>query len=128
MKLNSIRHKGVWAVALVLCIALASAPAVHAQDQMTAQSLIDRQLILDQITRYYYNFGRETKIPESSFYAEDGALIARTTAIATFIPAKRKRDSAKPDSKIPLERAMMIPLVVSRSRYRRRFGLCVHPA
>ena len=25
---------------------------------MTAQSLIDRQLIQDQITRYYYNFGK----------------------------------------------------------------------
>jgi hypothetical protein len=40
-------------------------PAI-AQETMTAQSLIDRQLILDQITRYYYNFGKETKAPESS--------------------------------------------------------------
>ena len=59
MNLNSIRHAGVWAAALGLCcVALTSAPAAHAEDKMTAQSLIDRQLILDQITRYYYNFGK----------------------------------------------------------------------
>src|SRR6476469_9531047 len=75
MTLNSIRQ----AAAMVLCgVALVSAPAARAEDKMTVQSLIDRQLILDQITRYYYNFGRETKIPESSFYAEDGALILGT--------------------------------------------------
>ena len=52
MKLNSIRQTGAWAAALVLCcVALASVPAAHAEDKMTAQSLIDRQLILDQITR-----------------------------------------------------------------------------
>ena len=72
MKLNSIRQ----AVALGLCcVALASAPAAHAQDKMTAQSLIDRQLILDQITRYYYNFGKADRQSEESFYAEDGELI-----------------------------------------------------
>jgi hypothetical protein len=53
-------------------------PPVSAEETMTAQSLIDRQLILDQITRYYYNFGKETKVAESSFYAEDGALILGT--------------------------------------------------
>jgi hypothetical protein len=59
MRLNSIRQATVRTAALGLCgIALASAPAARAQDKMTAQSLIDRQLILDQITRYYYNFGR----------------------------------------------------------------------
>ena len=79
MKLNSIRQAGVWAAALVLCcIALASAPAAHAQDKMTAQSLIDRQLILDQITRYYYNFGKAERQAEESFYAEDGELILGT--------------------------------------------------
>src|SRR5438045_4520189 len=76
MKLNSIRQAGVWAVALGLCcVALASAPATHAEDKMTAQSLIDRQLILDQITRYYYNFGKADRQSEESFYAEDGELI-----------------------------------------------------
>jgi hypothetical protein len=75
MKLNSIRH----AAALALCcVALASTPAAHGQDQVTAQTLIDRQLILDQITRYYYNFGKTEKQSEVSFYAEDGELILGT--------------------------------------------------
>ena len=79
MKLNSIRHAGVWAAALGLCcVALASTPAAHAEDKTTAQSLIDRQLILDQITRYYYNFGKAERQSEESFYAEDGELILGT--------------------------------------------------
>ena len=79
MKLNSIRQATVRAAALGLfCIALASAPAARAEDKMTAQSLIDRQLILDQITRYYYNFGKAEKQSEVSFYAEDGELILGT--------------------------------------------------
>ena len=79
MNLNSIRHAGVWAAALGLCcVALTSAPAAHAEDKMTAQSLIDRQLILDQITRYYYNFGKVERQAEESFYAEDGELILGT--------------------------------------------------
>ena len=72
------RQLAAWAAAAGLCcIVMTSTPAI-AEDTMTAQSLIDRQLILDQITRYYYNFGKETKAPESSFYAEDGALILGT--------------------------------------------------
>ena len=79
MKLNSIRQAGGWAGALALfCVVLASPPATHAEDKMTAQSLIDRQLILDQITRYYYNFGKADRQSEESFYAEDGELILGT--------------------------------------------------
>ena len=79
MKLNSIRQATVRAAALGLfCLALASAPAARAEDKMTAQSLIDRQLILDQITRYYYNFGKVDRQSEESFYAEDGELILGT--------------------------------------------------
>jgi len=79
MKLNSIRQATVRAAVLGLCgFALASAPAARAQDKMTAQSLIDRQLILDQITRYYYNFGKVDRQKEESFYAEDGELILGT--------------------------------------------------
>jgi hypothetical protein len=75
---TSIRQLGTWAAAAGLCyIVITGTPAI-AQETITAQSLIDRQLILDQITRYYYNFGKETKVPESSFYAEDGALILGT--------------------------------------------------
>jgi hypothetical protein len=79
MKLNSIHQAGVWTAALVLCcLALASAPAAQAQEKVTAQTLIDRQLILDQITRYYYNFGKAERQNEESFYAEDGELILGT--------------------------------------------------
>ena len=79
MTLNFIRRPGVLAAALGLCcVALASAPTVHAQDKWTAQSLIDRQMILDQITRYYYNFGKAERQAEESFYAEDGELILGT--------------------------------------------------
>jgi len=79
MTLNSIRQAGVSVATLGLCcVALANAPAVHAQDKWTAQSLIDRQMILDQITRYYYNFGKAERQAEESFYAEDGELILGT--------------------------------------------------
>ena len=75
MKLNSIRR----AAGLGLfCLALASVPAARAEDKMTVQSLMDRQLILDQITRYYYNFGKVDRQAEESFYAEDGELILGT--------------------------------------------------
>ena len=79
MKLNSIRQATFRVAALGLCgVALAIAPAARAEDKMTAQSLIDRQLILDQITRYYYNFGKAERQSEESFYAEDGELILGT--------------------------------------------------
>src|SRR5438046_1123746 len=76
MKLNSIHQAGVWAGVLAMgCVVLLSPSATHAEDKMTAQSLIERQLILDQITRYYYNFGKADRQSEESFYAEDGELI-----------------------------------------------------
>lgn len=79
VKLNSIRQMTVQAAALGLCcVALVSAPAARAEDKMTGQSLIDRQLILDQITRYYYNFGKAERQSEESFYADDGELILGT--------------------------------------------------
>src|SRR5580692_10721096 len=79
MKLNSIRQATIRAAALGLSfVALASAPAARAEDKMTAQSLIDRQLILDQITRYYYNFGKVDRQNEESFYTEDGEMILGT--------------------------------------------------
>jgi hypothetical protein len=65
--------------ALALCaVSLAGAASVQAQEKMTAQTLIDRQLILDQITRYYYNFGMAERKAEESFYTDDGVLILGT--------------------------------------------------
>ena len=78
MKLNSIRQATVRAALGLSCLALAISPAAHAEDKMTLQSLIDRQVILDQITRYYYNFGKQERQSEESFYAEDGELILGT--------------------------------------------------
>jgi len=66
------------AVMLLCAVSLAGAASAQAEDKVTAQSLIDRQLILDQILRYYYNFGLMERKAESSFYAEDGALILGT--------------------------------------------------
>ena len=78
MTVITLRQLRAWAAGAGLCcIVMTGMPAI-AQETMTTQSLIDRQLILDQITRYYYNFGKETKAPESTFYAEDGALILGT--------------------------------------------------
>jgi hypothetical protein len=79
MKLNPVHQMRVLAAALGLCVALAGVPAAQAQEMMTAQTLIDRQMILDQITRYYFNFGRANKVPEISFYTEDAVLILGTT-------------------------------------------------
>ena len=78
MTVISLRQLGAWAAAAGLCCIVLTGTPTTAQETMTVQSLIDRQLILDQITRYYYNFGKETKAAESSFYAEDGALILGT--------------------------------------------------
>ena len=74
MKLNSVLR----AIFGLLLIALATSPAARADDKMTVQTLIDRQMILDQITRYYYNFGKAERQAEESFYAEDGELILGT--------------------------------------------------
>jgi hypothetical protein len=64
---------------LALCaVSLAGAASVQAEEKMTAQSLIDRQMILDQITRYYYNFGLMERKAEDSFYSDDGVLILGT--------------------------------------------------
>jgi hypothetical protein len=78
MTMISIRQLSAWAAAAGLCCIVMTATTATAGQNVTLQSLIDRQLILDQITRYYYNFGKETKVPEASFYAEDGALILGT--------------------------------------------------
>jgi hypothetical protein len=62
---------------VLAAVALAAAAPTFAADlpPVTAQSLIDRQAILDQITRYYYNFGKSQQQPHESFYAEDGVFI-----------------------------------------------------
>ena len=116
MKLNYIRQAG----ALVLCcVALASAPATHAEDKMTAQSLIDRQLILDQITRYYYNFGKAERQSEESFYAEDGELILGTRHYKGregIKQAYNRAPAAPAASAVPAADAAPAPAAVPRER------------
>jgi hypothetical protein len=65
MKTTANSRITVWLGALgVACLlALTAGAAAHAEEKMTAQSLIDRQQILNQITRYYYNFGKEHRQP-----------------------------------------------------------------
>jgi len=74
-----IRRIGATMGALgVACSLVAASLPAQAQEAITAQSLIDRQMILDQITRYYYNFGKAERQAEETFYAEDGVLILGT--------------------------------------------------
>lgn len=131
MRLNSIRKATVWAVVLVACgVLLAIAPTASAQDKMTAQTLIDRQLILDQITRYYYNFGKNERQAEESFYAEDGELILGTrhykghegiksaynrppaTPAAGATPAPAPAAPATPRERLAFNVAIENPLVI----------------
>jgi hypothetical protein len=80
MKVSTRRsiHGRAGALCIASLLALSSMAAVQAAEPVTAQSLIDRQMILDQITRYYYNFGKSDRQSEESFYAEDGVLILGT--------------------------------------------------
>ncbi len=57
----------------LICLTLFCYSIVHAEE-MTLETLIDRQKVQDLITRYYFNFGGT---PESfaNFYVENGELI-----------------------------------------------------
>jgi hypothetical protein len=57
----------------LICLALFCSSIAQAEE-MTLKTLIDRQMVQDLITRYYYNFGGT---PESfaNFYVENGELI-----------------------------------------------------
>ena len=127
MKLNSIRQAIVRAAALGLfCIALASAPAARAEDRMTAQSLIDRQLIQDQITRYYYNFGKVDRQSEESFYANDGELILGTRHYKGkegIKQAYNRAPAAPPAGAAPA--AAAAPAVAAAPRERTAFNVAI---
>src|SRR6516164_75673 len=127
MRLNSIRQATVRAAASGLCgIALASAPAARAQDKMTAQSLIDRQLILDQIKRYYYNFGQVDRQSQESFYAEDGELILGTRHYKGkegIKQAYNRAPAAPPSGATPAAGAA--PAVAAAPRERTAFNVAI---
>jgi hypothetical protein len=67
----------IGALGVVCCLALAFAPAARAQD-ITAKTVVARAQIQDLITRYYYNFGRDTPESFTDFYADDAELILGT--------------------------------------------------
>src|SRR5216110_1769676 len=127
MKLNSIRQAGIWMAALgMCCAALASAPAARAEDKMTVQSLIDRQLILDQITRYYYNFGKAERQSEESFYAEDCELILGTRHYKGHEGIKQaynRAPAAPPAGAVPAAGAA--PAAAAPSRERTAFNVAI---
>jgi hypothetical protein len=68
--------KGLGALGVGLCLALAHGPAANAEaGALTAQAVIDRAEIDDLITRYYYNFGHASAESFAAFYADDAELV-----------------------------------------------------
>jgi SnoaL-like domain len=59
---------------VTLCLALLFSSAVLAQE-VTTKTLVDRAQVMDLITRYYNNFGRENPENFTDFYADDAELI-----------------------------------------------------
>ena len=57
----------------LICLTLLCSSIAQAEE-MTLETLIDRQKVQDLITRYYYNFGG-TPESFSNFYVENGELI-----------------------------------------------------
>jgi hypothetical protein len=114
------------AVMLLCAVSLAGIGAAQAQDKMTAQTLIDRQLILDQILRYYYNFGLMDRKAESSFYAEDGVLILGTRRYE----GKQGIESAynRPAAAAPAPAAGAAPAAPAAPRERIPFNMTVDNA
>jgi len=78
MKNAAIRVTRMWVAVLGITVALMLAPGRAGAAEITAQTLIDRAMIQDLITRYYNNFGRENAENFTDFYADDAELILGT--------------------------------------------------
>jgi len=76
--MNTFTNRVAWLGVLAATCCLTVSCAKQETVDPTAQKLADRQQILDQITRYYYNFGKSQKQSEESFYTEDGVLMLGT--------------------------------------------------
>ena len=76
---NNLSSVWVGAVAAAWCLALALSPATAQAQDVTAKTVVDRAQIQDLITRYYYNFGKESPESFSDFYADDAELILGAT-------------------------------------------------
>src|SRR5262245_60935012 len=78
MTFASVRNRA-WLGALgIACGVVLTGCATTTRTDAGTMAMIDRQMIQDQITRYYYNFGTSNRQSEESFYAEDGVLILGT--------------------------------------------------
>lgn len=62
-----------------LTLAVAPASRLAAQQAPSAQSLADRAVIADLLTRYYNNFGNGVESKIGEFYADDGEMILGAT-------------------------------------------------
>jgi len=116
---------------LALCaVSMAGTAFAQAQEKMTAQSLIDRQLILDQITRYYYNFGLMERKAEDSFYTEDGVLILGTRRFEgrEGIKSAYSRPPAAPAAPAAAPAAGAAPAAPAAPRERLPFNITVDNA
>jgi hypothetical protein len=102
-----------WLGALAATCCLAVSCAKQETVDPTAQMLADRQQVLDQITRYYYNFGKSQKQAEESFYAEDGVLILGTRRYEGREGIKSAYNRAPPP---PAEGAAAAPPPAPRER------------
>jgi hypothetical protein len=80
MKTFANYRSAMWLGALGVACGLALVPCAPTRAQtVTAQTLVERQQIQDLITRYYYNFGKDSPENFSDFYADDAELILGNT-------------------------------------------------
>jgi ketosteroid isomerase-like protein len=75
---NDPIRSGLAALSVACCLALTAGPAAWAQEA-TAKTLVERAQVQDLITRYYYNFGKESARSMPDFYADDAELILGDT-------------------------------------------------
>jgi hypothetical protein len=97
MAFANVRNKA-WLGALgVACGLVLTGCATTRTPDVATTAALDRQVILDQITRYYYNFGKSGDKPaEESFYTEDGVLILGDTKYEGREGVKRAYNRAPP--------------------------------
>jgi hypothetical protein len=130
--MGTFTNRAVWLGALAATCCLMASCAKQETVDPTAQMLADRQQILDQITRYYYNFGRSKRQAEETFYAEDGVLILGTrryegregiksaytrpppAAAADAAPAEGAATAAAPRPRLPFNITVDNALIIVR--------------
>jgi ketosteroid isomerase-like protein len=92
------------------CLAWVMSPGASAQE-VTAKTLVDRAQIQDLITRYYYNFGRESAESFTDFYADDAELILGATHFKGKEGIAKAYSGAPKDS--PIRKAYSFNVAIS---------------